>query len=141
MQTTGPSSVSLIICESVLSEKTGGVSAIRIMDVLSIGPQSLAARFFVISYLHSSSMDFQQHFAKVHLVALRNGQWVSVAEAPDHGFIYSYRLDPTGPGAFLLTTEFNLDLTDIGELGTFWVQLMIDGQLVAQTPIMLRRKT
>lgn len=141
MQTAGPSSVSLIICESVLSEKTGGVSAIRIMDVLFIGRLSSAARFFVLSYLHSGSIDFQKHVAKVQLAAFRDGQWVSLAEAPDHGFVYSYRLDPTGPGAFMLTTEFNLDLTTIGPLGTFWIQLMIDGGLAAQTPIMLRRKS
>jgi hypothetical protein len=137
MRESGPASVSLIVCESVLNENTGATSAIRIMDVLTIGRLSRAARFFVITYLHSRVGDFGQHVAKVQLAGLRGGQWVSVADAPPHSFVYSYRMDPTGPGAFMLTTEFNLDLTTFGDLGSFWVQLSVDGEYVEQTPLTL----
>jgi hypothetical protein len=140
---SGPSSVSLLICESVLNERSGGVSAIRIMDVLHIGLASPVARFFVLTYLHSRTVDFTQHFAKVHMLGMRNGQWSIVAEAPTHFFVYSYgppESPISGPGAFMLTTEFNLDLTTFGELGTFWVQLSVDGVLEEQTPITLLRK-
>jgi hypothetical protein len=71
MRDSGPLSVSLIICESVLNEKTGSVSAIRIMDVLTVSPQSTLARFFVLTYLHSRPLDLQQHVAKVQLMGLR----------------------------------------------------------------------
>lgn len=82
MRERGPASVSLIVCESVLNEKTESVSAIRIMDVLAVGPLSTSARFFVVTYLHSRPLDFGQHVAKVQLAGLRGGQWISVAEAP-----------------------------------------------------------
>lgn len=141
MRESGPASASLIVCESVLhEERTGAVSAIRIMDVLNLGRLSTIARFFVLTYLHSRPLDFAQHIAKVGLTALRNGKWVRFADAPDHAFVYSYRMDPSGPGAFLLTTEFNLDLTTLGELGTFWVQLLVDEELIEQTPLTLLRK-
>ena len=68
---------------------------------------------------------------------LRYHYLVSVADAPPHSFVYSYRMDPTGPGAFMLTTEFNLDLATFGDLGAFWVQLSVDGEYVEQTPLTL----
>lgn len=141
MREHGPASVNLLVCESVLDEKSGSVSAIRIMDVLLVGPASTSARFFVLTYLHSRPLDFGRHVAQVQMTGLRRGEWISVAHAPPHAFVYSYRMAADGPGAFMLTTEFNLDLTTLGELGTFWVQLSVDGAQVEQTPItLLRRK-
>lgn len=140
MRERGPSSVSLIVCETVLNEKSESVSAIRITDVLLIGSLSNSARFFAITYLHSRPFDFGQHLATVQLLGLRNGEWISVADAPPRAFVYSYRMVASGPGAFMLTTEFNLDLTTLGELGTFWVQLSVDGEAVEQTPITLLRR-
>ena len=140
LRKTGPSSVSLLICESVLNETTGAVSAVRIMDVLTVGSLSRAVRFFVVSYLHSHTIDFAQHVAQVQMLGLRDGQWISVASAPPQTFVYSYKMASGAPGAFLLTTEFNLDLTTFGELGTFWIQLSVDNDLVEQTPLTLLRK-
>jgi hypothetical protein len=140
MREQDPASVSLIVCESVLhEEKTGAVSAIRIMDILKIGRLSNVARFFVLTYLHSRALDLEHHSAQVQLVALRGGRWVSVATAPPHGFAYSCGTLSSAPGAFMLTTEFNLDLNTLGELGTFWVQLSVDGEIVEQTPFTLQR--
>jgi hypothetical protein len=113
------------------------------MDILWVGKLSQAARFFVISYLHSRTVDFAQHVAQVQMFGWRNGGWIVVANAPPHPFVYSYAgVGPeTGaPGAFLLTTEFTLDLNTFGELGTFWIQLTVDGMLEEQTPITLIRK-
>jgi hypothetical protein len=141
MRESGPASVSLIVCESVLHEdKTGAVSAIRIMDILMVGNLSVSARFFVLSYVHSRPLEFEQHIARVQLIGMRNGQWVSVADAPPHPFAYSYQMEPSGPGGFMLTTEFNLNLATFGDLGTFWVQLSIDGVMVEQAPLTLLRR-
>lgn len=142
MREGSPASVSLIVCESVLHEdKTGAVSAIRIMDILMIGNESRFARFFVLSYVHSNPLDFEQHVAHVQLMGFRGGKWVSVSAAPPHSFVYSYRMDPSGPGGLVLTTEFNLNLATLGDLGTFWVQLNIDGVMVEQTPLTLLSKS
>jgi hypothetical protein len=140
MRESGPTSVSLIVCESVLNETAGATSAIRIMDVLTAGRLSNVARFFVLTYLHSVPLDYGQHIAQIQLVGLRNSNWVVVANAPPHAFVYSYALVPSAPGAFMLTTEFNLDLTTLGQLGTFWVQLLLDGNMIEQTPLTLQRR-
>jgi hypothetical protein len=139
MPNSGPTSASLIICESVLTEHTGSVSAIRIMDILRVGSAATTARFFVLTYLHSHSFDSVQHTLKVQMLGLRGETWVSVADAPDQNFGYAYRIDPSAPGAFMLTTEFGLNLTTLGPLGTFYVQALVDGVMVAQTPLTLRR--
>ena len=143
LRDSGPSSVSLLVCESVLNDKSESVSAIRIMDVLFVGKLSTTARFFVLSYLHSRTVDFANHIAQVQMLGIRNGQWTVVSSAPPHPFYYGYGAigPPAGaPGAFMLTTEFLLDLTTIGELGTFWIQLAVDNELVEQTPLTLQRK-
>jgi hypothetical protein len=119
MRESGPASVSLIVCETVLDEKSGITSAIRIMDVLYIGRRAALARFFVIAYLHSRAGDLGNHTGTVQMSGKREGRWTIVADVPPYPFNYSYRLDPGGPGGFMLTTEFNLDLTTFGELGTF----------------------
>jgi hypothetical protein len=140
MRETGPTSVSLIVCESVLNEATGAASAIRILDVLKIGRLSNIARFFVLTYLHSKPFDSGKHVAQVQMLGVRNNSWVTVANAPPHDFAYSYGVVVNAPGAFMLTTEFNLDLTTLGGLGTFWIQLLVDGVLVEQTPLTLQRQ-
>jgi hypothetical protein len=38
------------------------------------------------------------------------------------------------------TTEFNLDLTTLGALGVFYVQVSVDGNLEEQTPLTLLRR-
>lgn len=131
-----PISASLVVCESVLREATGGLSVIRIMDVLHCGRTSPFARFHVVTYLHSDKGDFDHHSVKVQMVAESGGV---VASAPDQSFLYGYKIDPYGYGAFALTTEFTLDLTKMGQLGRYFIQALLDGSVVAATPFMLRR--
>jgi hypothetical protein len=140
MRDTGPTSVSLIVCESVLNEPTGAASAIRILDVLKIGARSIGARFFVLTYLHSKPFDSAQHVTEISMLGFRNGNWVIVASTAPRHFAYSYAMVHNAPGAFMLTTEFNLDLATLGDLGTFWIQLLVDGELVEQTPLTLQRQ-
>jgi hypothetical protein len=79
MRESGPASVSLIVCETVLDEKSGITSAIRIMDVLYIGRRAALARFFVIAYLHSRAGDLGNHTGTVQMSGRREGRWTIVA--------------------------------------------------------------
>ena len=65
---------------------------------------------------------------------------VSVASAPNHPFFYQRNVDPEAPGAFVLTTGFNPDLTNMGQLGTYYIEAWLDGARVAYTPLTLRRR-
>ncbi len=69
--------------------------------------------------------------------SLSDGNWVPVAEAPAHDFHYAYKVDSSAPGAFLLTTEFNVDISRL-TLATYYIQARLDGAVVAQTPLTLR---
>jgi hypothetical protein len=131
---------SIIVCESVLTEKTGVGSAIRIMDILTVGPASLSARFFVMTFLHPTQLDLGTHALKVQMLGLRNANWVIVADAPEYKFSYGYEVDVSGPGALQLTTEFNVDIAALGQLGTFFIQAIVDGNFLIQTPLTLRRR-
>jgi hypothetical protein len=139
MLVSKPVSVSLLVCDAVLTEADGGFSAIRIKDVLHCARASPAARFFVITYLHSVPGDILQHVLEVRMTSREaNGSPYVVAHAPEQRFIYGYRVDSEAPGGFVLTTEFNLDLMRMGNLGTYFIQAFLDGEIVAQTPLTLR---
>ena len=140
LRENGPSSVTMLVCESVLREDNGIVSLVRIMDSVVLGPNTTDARFFVISYLHSREIDYKQHTAQVQMVANRGGRLVAVATAPVANFVYSYAVVPNAPGAHMLSTEFNMNVAILGELGTYWLQLSVDGELEEQTPITLLRR-
>jgi len=64
--------------------------------------------------------DFLTHTLQVTMVGLRGGNWVPVAGAPPFPFVHGRKVDPQGFGGFQLTTEFNLVLSALGELGTFY---------------------
>ena len=81
-------------------------------------------------------MDFQQHVVQVQM---HGPDGVLVASAPEYRFVYGNKLDHLGPGAFNLTTDFNLDLRPLGTLGNYTISAYLDGQRVAGAPLMLRR--
>ncbi len=126
---------SLIVCESVLTEKTDLVSAIRIMDSLTIGSIGLA-HFFALTRLHSTlPPDLSPHVLAVRAVG-PNGEVVASGEP--YPFVYGYAAGPSAPGGFMLTTEFNLDAS--APLGTYDIQAWLDLVLVARASLTLRRQ-
>jgi hypothetical protein len=135
--------VSSIVCEAVLCEKGSEVmSAIRIMDTLKISPAAGFARFFVLTVFHAGAAgDVSNHVAKVQMWGpsseSKSGKWGVVAQAPDYPFTFTGK-DPSTPPGFCLTTEFNVNLAELGKLGTYFIQILLDGTLVAQSPLTLQ---
>jgi hypothetical protein len=131
-----PLSANVIVCGDVLRESaTELLSAIRMMSVITV-PSSNYAHFYSIVFISSAPGDIEQHKAQVRLCT---ADGTVVASANEYEFTYGYRIDPTGIGGFVLRTEFNVDLTKIQTLGTFWLWAFVDGAAIAKTPLMLRR--
>lgn len=129
----------VVICESVLSEKTGTFSAIRIMDLLKVASQNDVGRFFVLTFLHRHSpMDMAPHALKVMMLGPEDQESVPVAEAPDHIFYFSDAEDLLAPGAFVLATEFNLRVNILPAADTYHIRALVNGEPVAQTPLTQR---
>ena len=66
-----PVSSSVLICETVLAEGNGLLSAIRIMDTLTLPLGAVFARFFVLTRVHSQPGDFQAHVLQVRMASPR----------------------------------------------------------------------
>jgi hypothetical protein len=128
-------SANVIVCETVITEKSDVMSAIRIMNVLTIKTGNFA-RFNSVAFLISQPRDFERHNLKVQMVTM-DGELV--ASAPDHLFVYGHKVDPDGVGAYTLTTEFNLDLEPLGKLGRYAIWVFLDGKNVTGTTLVLRR--
>jgi len=129
-----PLAVNAVVCQEVLTEATGLLSAIRIFDTLTIG--SDFAHFYVLTTAVSNPGDRAEHVLKVTM-----NRWggEEVASAPEYRFTYGYNVDFSSPGGFRLTTEFNVDTRPLGPLGRFMVWVFLDGAPVAKAPVTLRR--
>jgi len=131
-----PLAVHVIVCQEVLPEKTGVLSAIRILDTLTIPPATYFAHFYAVTTMVSMPGDFDSH-----VVALTMNKWdgQEMARVADLSFKYGYNVDYSAPGGFRLTTEFNLDVREPGALGLSLIWVWLDGAVVSKTPITLRR--
>lgn len=112
-------------------------SAIRLMDIMLVNDPIIS--FTALTSIHSEPHDIQQHKLRVQMVRPVSGGIAVMAYAPDHTFIYMNKVSLSAPGACLLTTNFKVDVAKLGELGTFYVQALLDGKLVAFAPLTLRR--
>ena len=136
-----PLSANLVLCETVLWEtaKGGGqlASAIRVMGAIDLAPTATSAHFYAVTFLTCQPGDFAQHGLTVKATD-KTGMTV-IQAATEWKFNFGYILDPSGPGSFILATEFNINVTSHQlPLGCL-VSAFMDNQLVARAPLMLRR--
>jgi hypothetical protein len=129
-------SANIVVCESALTEKSGMVSAIRMMDTITLAPGNTIARFYIVTRLSCQSGDFSQHVLKIQVTHQNEAL---IVEAPEHPFRYGYKMDIDGPGGFILTTETAVDTVSFSMPARCVVTAFLDGRPVARTPLMLRR--
>ena len=133
-----PLAANIIICEAVLTEQTSGViSLIRTMNVLNVFGGAQVVRFFTVTFLNSNPGDFFPHTIQVQMVTQGGGL---ISSSPEQKFTYGYMLDSVGPGASTLTTEFNLNLEPLGDLGAYMLVAYVDRERAAATPLIIRRR-
>jgi hypothetical protein len=126
----------IVLCEMVLIDKAEVASAIRIINVITIAPGQNHAHFKAHTVLNSDGPDFAPHVVQLQLVT-RDGKLVF--SAPEYKFVFANRLDFSGPGAFNLTTDLNVDVSGFEALGYYVVWVFVDGKRVTGASMMLRR--
>jgi hypothetical protein len=129
-------SANVLVCETILTEKTDVLSAIRMMDTIRIAPGNNTVHFYVVTRVTSQPGDFLPHALRIQVTHQAGSL---VIEAREHQFVYGYKLDISGPGGFILTTEFTIDVSGMSLPAGCLVNAFLDGQSVARTPLMLRR--
>ena len=133
---------SILICDSVLYEEKAHLpSLIRVCDAFTLSQQETHARFSSYVHIHCEGLDLLPHTLVVQMLGYKDGGWESIVEAPPHEFRYGYHAEnSSGPGATLLFTRFNQRLSELEPLPrVFYLQARVDEELVAQTPLTLRR--
>ncbi len=131
-------SANIFLCESTLTEKTDRVSALRITDTLSFAADGNR----ILYYDAVTTVSYYPYDGAKHILSVRmcKPSGVAIATAPDHAFAFGFKLDPLAPGGYRLITNFTIDTRLIEPLDTFYmVWAVLDGELVAKAPIMLRR--
>jgi hypothetical protein len=131
-------SANILVCELVLWEKTDVPTIVRAMSVIGLSPTRQFAHFFSVTTVNCHPGDFLTHALRVG-VSDRTGAFI--AQAPPYNFVYGYKVDPAGVGGFVLTSEFNLDVSQISLPTSCLVSAFLDSEPnpVAKTPLILRR--
>ncbi|MGA3203423.1 MAG: hypothetical protein ABSF12_13140 [Bryobacteraceae bacterium] len=132
-------SANMAVCETVLWEKKSDVpTLVRAMTALNLGSGNNLARFFVVTGVYSQPGDYLQHTLRVTATDQAGN---SIAHAAPYNFAYGYELDPNGPGGFILTTSFDLDVSQLRLPLHCLISAFLDNEPrpVASTPLMLRR--
>lgn len=135
-------SAGALICQAVLIEKNGLQSAMRIMDAIVIGPGMATVQFTVWTTIRSQPTDRAPHVLQVFM---RKGSLKGdvVARAEPYQFRYGYGSgvlgNLSGPGGFSLTTNFNVNVVEIGGLGVYYLQVDLDQVYLTCVPLTLRQ--
>jgi hypothetical protein len=131
-------SANILLCEFVLWEKSDVPTIVRSMSTIGLSREREFAHFFSVTTLHSDPGDSQFHSLRV-CVSDQTGN--TITQTSPYAFQYGYKIDPSGPGGFILTSEFNLDVTKLKLPTCCLVSAFLDAipQPVATIPLMLRR--
>lgn len=126
----------LILCETLVWERGNELpTAVRILNSIQLTPLSTGVHFFSLVGVYKASYDFNPHTLQVVMLAPPDYK-VIIAAGPPQRFVYGYRLTQAAPGGFLLGTEFNVV---IATLGVYWIQALLDNELVSQVPLLLSK--
>jgi hypothetical protein len=133
-------SANIAVCETVIWEQPANVpTLVRVMTVLTLSKGAPAARFFVITAVTSQPGDVEEHTL---FITLTDKAGNIVASTDPTQFIYGYKIDPSGPGGFNMTTEVNLEVAKLPTLLPchLLISAFLDEILepVAATPLLLQ---
>lgn len=128
--------VSAFICERVLQEEGGIVSAIRIVDVFFVpegAPEDTPISFYVVASLKTVPVPDSEVTVGITLVRT-TGEHEQLAQ-PQKYHLLSYNNDPSIPGGFNLLMQLNVKPKN---MGTCYVEIEVDGTVV-RIPFTFRR--
>ena len=130
-------SANILLCEFVLWERNDIPTMVRTMSTIALSPTRQSAHFFAVTTVHCQPGDFGFHSLLVGVS--EGGNFIS--RTPPHSFQYGYKIDPSGAGGFILTSEFNLDVSQLRLPMNDFVCAYLDTlpEPVAKTPLMIRR--
>lgn len=132
-------SANILVSESLLWEDALQLGTlVRIMSAVNLGSNSKSVRFWVLTSLSSQPGDTEEHTLTI-TVADRYGN--IIANTKPASFHYGTKLDPDGPGGFMLRTEIVLDLEPLTLPIHLTVAAFLDSEELPAclTPLLLRR--
>jgi hypothetical protein len=133
-------SANIVVSESLLWEDSLQLGTlVRVITAINVGASSKSVRFWVLTSLSSEPGGLEEEHILTIAVADRNGK--TIAHTEPTTFHYGAKLDPNGPGGFMLRTEIILDLEPIELPIHLQVAAFLDLEKspVCRTPLMLRR--
>jgi hypothetical protein len=131
-------SANISVCELVLWERNDVPTMVRAMSVIGLSATRQFAHFFSVTTLNCHPGDYLPHSLRV-VVSDRGG--AAIAQTPPFNFKYGYKIEPSGFGGFILTSEFNLDVNQVALPMSCLVSAFLDNEPnpIALIPLMLRR--
>ena len=124
----------VFVCEDVV--KDGALlNAVHIVNVITLERwRQPKFTFKALTYLTSQPGDTASHTFAVQLE--RYDGYVAAYSVPIQ-FVFGYAIDPSGPGGYFMTTNFEVDAA-LYVPGNYAVVIYVDRQAVASAALMLR---
>lgn len=127
----------VIVCEGIVPGRSGLLSAIHIINLLTLEPWVTVASFKVLTTINGYPGDPYQHVFQLNMITVDGS---SVASTQPQNIVLTSP-HPGSPGSFLVTSNFALGVSQLGNLGAYIIEARLDGILVGSAPITLRRAT
>jgi hypothetical protein len=126
-------SVSLLICEKVLTEESSVCSAIRVADVFEVTAGPIVVHALLVIKTEPTADTTREH--KLDVI-LTNSDGLGYRVTP-HPATVKYLASIAGPGVYGgITVTIDLNVTGYPP-GTYMLRVSLDGQEVSKAPLML----
>jgi hypothetical protein len=129
--------VSAFLCENVLQEGNGVLSAIRIVDVFQIpegAPENFVIRFYAVAMLRTVPVPDIKVSVTAAIVRT-NGERQPLPMVPGEPIQVGASSDRTIPGGINLIMELNIKPQN---MGTGYIEFEVDGEVAVSIPFTLR---
>src|SRR5260370_21787037 len=127
--------VTALICEHILEETSGVISAIRIVDIFQVPdgapPQGAVVHFWVLVTLKTVRVQ-QEEFRVGLTLVYTSAEREKMATQPGPLKLFRrFADDPSMPGG--LTVKIQMNVTP-KKMGTHYIEVDVDGELVTTVP-------
>jgi hypothetical protein len=124
----------VFICEDVVKDGSF-LNAIHVFNVITIEKlKQPRFKFKTLAYLTSQPGDTAPHSLAVQME--RYDGYIAAYTTPTQ-FVFGYAIDPSGPGGYFMTTNFEIDAA-LYVPGNYAIVVYVDRQAVASAPLRLR---
>src|SRR5579863_3507143 len=134
---------SAFVCERVLQEQDGVISAIRIADIFSVAentPEGAVLQFWAVATFKTTLPSLEEREYTINTFVLKSSGERERLDPSDRKVrVVPYEGDLSIPVGISVVAQVNVKLKPTGTTSTSIIEIEIDGDVEARIPFTIRR--